>query len=80
VANLIPAARAARAALARDGRSLSRDNLADAMRDDGTGVSNARASLLLKILKAEQDVSMIGPEIVRPLLVDELEPLSEVVA
>ncbi|WP_239160227.1 DUF2637 domain-containing protein [Virgisporangium ochraceum] len=53
VAHLVPAARAARAALSRDGRSLSRDNLADAMRDDGHGVSNARASLLVRILKAE---------------------------
>jgi hypothetical protein len=44
VAHLIPAARAARAALANDGRSLSRDALADAMRDDGRGVSNARVS------------------------------------
>jgi hypothetical protein len=66
VAHLIPAARAARARLASDGRSLSRDNLADAIRDDGHGVSNERASLLLKILKAEQDVTTIGPASVRP--------------
>jgi hypothetical protein len=57
VAHLIPAARAARTALANSGRSLSRDGLADAMRDDGHGVSNARASLLLKILKAEEAVT-----------------------
>ena len=61
VAHLIPAARAARAVLARDGRSLSRDALADAMREDGTGVSNERASLLLKILKAEAGVTPIAP-------------------
>ena len=79
VAHLIPAARAARASLATKGRSLSRDNLADAMRDDGHGVSNARASLLLKILKAEHDVTTIGPVSVRPRL-QEPEPLSEVVA
>jgi hypothetical protein len=60
VAHLIPAARAARAAMASKGQSLSRDNLADAMREDGHGVSNERASLLLKILKAEQDVLAIG--------------------
>jgi hypothetical protein len=54
VAHLIPAARAARVALVRGGRSLSRDALADTMRDDGHGVSNARASLLLKILRAEE--------------------------
>ncbi|MEV5693009.1 DUF2637 domain-containing protein [Micromonospora globbae] len=65
VVHLIPAARAARASLATKGRSLSRDNLADAMRDDGHGVSNARASLLLKILKAEHDVTTIGPVSVR---------------
>ncbi|MGC4771562.1 DUF2637 domain-containing protein [Micromonospora sp. DT44] len=54
VMHLLAAARAAYAALARDGRPLSRDALADAMRDDGHGVSNARVSLLLKILRAEQ--------------------------
>jgi hypothetical protein len=54
VAHLLPAARAGRAMLAAEGRPLSRDALANAMRDDGHGVSNARASLLLKILKAEQ--------------------------
>ncbi|MBE1484982.1 DUF2637 domain-containing protein [Plantactinospora soyae] len=57
VTHLVPAARAARAALAESGRSLSRDALADAMRDDGHGVSNARASLLLKILKAEREAT-----------------------
>jgi hypothetical protein len=79
VADLIPAARAARAALDLDGRSLSRDNLADAMREDGNGVSNARASLLLKILKAEKDMTTIRLDTVRPCP-DELEQLSEVVA
>ncbi|MFI6759469.1 DUF2637 domain-containing protein [Micromonospora sp. NPDC050417] len=63
VAHLLPAARAARAMLASKGRSLSRDALADAMRDDGHGVSNERASLLLKILRAElgerQDASPV---------------------
>jgi len=75
----VPAARAARATLASGGRSLSRDNLADAMRDDGHGVSNERASLLVKILKAEQDVTTIGPANVR-IRLQEPEPLSEVVA
>jgi len=55
VTHLIPAAREARMTLANAGRSLSRDGLADTMRDNGHGVSNARASLLLKILKAERD-------------------------
>jgi hypothetical protein len=31
------------------------------MRGDGNGMSNARARLLLKILKAEQDMTAIGP-------------------
>ncbi|GIF71880.1 DUF2637 domain-containing protein [Asanoa siamensis] len=61
VAHLIPAARTARTRLAREGRSLSRDNLADALRDSGHGVSNERASLLVKILKAERDTTTIGP-------------------
>ncbi|WP_233601159.1 MULTISPECIES: DUF2637 domain-containing protein [Micromonospora] len=52
VAQLLAAAGAALATLERDGRSLSRDALADAMRDDG--VSNARVLLLLRILRAEQ--------------------------
>jgi hypothetical protein len=79
VAHLIPAARAAQAKLAGGGRSLSRDNLADAMRDDGHGVSNPRASFLLKILKAEQDVIPIGLPSGRPLS-GNMDPLSEVVA
>jgi hypothetical protein len=68
VAHLIPAARAARAALAETGLSLSRDHLADAMRDDGHAVSNARASLLLKIIKAERGVTAIRsePALIRP--------------
>jgi uncharacterized protein DUF2637 len=79
VAHLIPAARAARTMLAADGRSLSRDNLADAMRDDGHGVSNERASLLLKILRAEQGVTTIRPATVSTFP-QEADPLPEVVA
>ena len=60
VAHLIPAARAARAVLANNGRRLSPDALADAMRD-GYAVSNARASLLLRILKAEENVTTLDP-------------------
>jgi hypothetical protein len=66
VAHLIPAARAARATLAETGLSMSRDHLADVMRDAGHGVSNGRASLLLKILKAEQDMTTIGPTTAAP--------------
>jgi hypothetical protein len=61
VARLIPAARAARDALAASGHTLSRDRLADRMRDDGHGVSNARASLLLRIPRAEENVTPIEP-------------------
>jgi hypothetical protein len=80
VAHLIPAARSARATLARDGRSLSRDNLADAMREGGNGVSSTRASLLLKILRAESGVITIGSEGPSGLVPEESEPLSEDVA
>ena len=58
VADLIPAARAARAALTVSGRWLSREALA---RDDGHGLSNARASVLLKILKAGEDMTPLAP-------------------
>ena len=51
VADPTAAARAARAAFAAEGRALSRDALAERMREDGHAVSNARASLLLKILR-----------------------------
>jgi hypothetical protein len=60
VAHLIPAARAAHDALTATGRRLSRDALADRMREDGHGVSNARASLLMKILKAEDAITPLG--------------------
>jgi hypothetical protein len=53
VADLTSAARSARAALVAEGRPLSRDALAERMRD-GHAVSNARASLLLKILRADE--------------------------
>jgi len=53
VAGLLPAARAARIALADQGQSLSREALAARMRADGCAVSNARVSALLKILRSE---------------------------
>jgi ribosomal protein L12E/L44/L45/RPP1/RPP2 len=60
-AHLIPAARAACAALRAAGQPLSRDRLAAAMRDAGNAVSNARACLLLRILKAEENVAALNP-------------------
>jgi hypothetical protein len=50
---LVPAARAAAAALTRQGRRVSRHALAEAQRADGHAVSNARTSALLALLKAE---------------------------
>ncbi len=60
VAGLTPAARAARAALATQGRPLSRNALADRMRNDGHAVSNARASLLLRIIRADEASSPVA--------------------
>jgi uncharacterized protein DUF2637 len=56
VADLLPAARAAHAALTASGRALSRDALARRMRQDGYTVSNARLSLLLTALRAEPEI------------------------
>ncbi len=53
--------------------------LPDVMRDAGHGVPNERASLPFKILKAEQDMTTIGPASVRSHS-DDLDPPSEVVA
>jgi len=53
IVELLPAARAAHAALAGSGRALSRDALASRMRQDGYTVPNARLSLLLKALRVE---------------------------
>jgi hypothetical protein len=55
-----PRCHAAPMTLARDGRRLSRDASADAIRDNGVALSNVRASLLLKIFKAEEEVTTIG--------------------
>lgn len=76
---LIPAARAARAAPVRDRRSLSRDSLPTRCATTANGVSNSRASLLLKILKAESDVTVVGPAAV-PSSSSEVLPPSEAAA
>ncbi len=60
VADLLPAARAARAALTATGHRLSRDRLADRLREDGHAVSNQRAGLLVKILITERAVTSLG--------------------
>jgi hypothetical protein len=51
---LIPAARSAAVSLEAQGRRVSRNALADVLRAEGYPVSNARASTLLKTLKAER--------------------------
>jgi len=53
VAVLIPAARAAAETLHQQRRRVTRKALADVLRADGYGVSNARASELLRELKPE---------------------------
>jgi hypothetical protein len=53
VAPLMPAARAARAILARNGQTLTREALARQLRADGHAASNARVSALLKALAAD---------------------------
>ena len=53
VVDLLPAARAAHAALTASGQALSRDALAGRLRQDGHTVSNARLSLLLKALRTQ---------------------------
>jgi hypothetical protein len=55
LAALLPAARAAWATLAANGKPLTREALARQMRADGHAASNARVSGLLRLLSAEQD-------------------------
>jgi hypothetical protein len=54
VVALLPAARTAAALLDEQGRRVSRHALAEALRTQGYPVSKARASALLRILKAER--------------------------
>jgi hypothetical protein len=50
---VLPAATAARDALAEQGQALTRKALTEQLRTVGHPVSNARASVLVKILKAD---------------------------
>ncbi|MGC9667437.1 DUF2637 domain-containing protein [Planosporangium sp. 12N6] len=52
---LLPAARAARDELAREGRAVSRDALARRLRRNGTAIRNDRVSELLKVLRREEE-------------------------
>ncbi|WP_239134537.1 1-aminocyclopropane-1-carboxylate deaminase/D-cysteine desulfhydrase [Rugosimonospora africana] len=58
--------RQARAALVAGGRSLSRDRLADRMREDGYRVSNARVGLLLRLLTSEDVAGPVDVSARRP--------------
>jgi hypothetical protein len=53
VADLLPAARAARDGLLRDGRPVTRDALAARLRANGQPVRNARLTALLRALRTE---------------------------
>ena len=55
LAHLLPAAVAAGAKLAEQGRRLSRQALVDQMRRDGHPIFNSRGSALLRILRGRQD-------------------------
>jgi hypothetical protein len=55
VSALMPAGRAARAELVRQGRPLTREALARQLRTDGHAASNARVSALLRALAAQPD-------------------------
>ena len=52
VAHLLPAATAAHGMLARQGRPLTHKALTQRLRADGQPISNARAAILMKILKS----------------------------
>ncbi|MFC0530817.1 DUF2637 domain-containing protein [Phytohabitans kaempferiae] len=56
VVHVLPAAAAARDVLAEQGRPLTRKALTEQLRRSGHAVSNARASLLVKILKANVQI------------------------
>jgi hypothetical protein len=62
VVDLLPAARTARAALGTNARALSCGALADRMHEDGLAMSNACASLLLKVLRAELEMINLNNE------------------
>jgi Protein of unknown function (DUF2637) len=59
VAALLPMARAAAAELESQGRHLSRHALTDTLRAQGCGISNARASALLRTLRSERGAPLI---------------------
>jgi hypothetical protein len=61
VAHLLPAATTARNTLTAEGRSLSRETLTEQLRRDRHPISNARASTLIKILKANPNATPDQP-------------------
>lgn len=67
----MPAARAAVEMLDRDGRRVSRQALAGALRADGHAVSNALVSAVLRALKSEAERDQLDAAAVRKRSGDE---------
>jgi hypothetical protein len=60
LAALLPAARAARDTLHRNGRSLTRDSLATQLRRDGHTIRTSRVSALLNLIKNDEPAPING--------------------
>ncbi|WP_344133044.1 DUF2637 domain-containing protein [Luedemannella flava] len=60
IAALLPAARAARAALQREGRSLTRDSLAAQLRQNGHTIRTSRVSAVLNHLRNDEAAANAG--------------------
>jgi ribosomal protein L12E/L44/L45/RPP1/RPP2 len=60
LAALLPAARAAREALRRAGRNLTRDSLAAHLRRDGHTIRTSRVSALLNLLRNDEPATVNG--------------------
>lgn len=60
MAELLPAARQARDALVAQGQPLTRPALTEHLRATGHPVSNARASVLVKVLRSDSDYRANG--------------------
>jgi hypothetical protein len=63
LAALLPAARAARDTLHRNGRSLTRDSLATQLRRDGHTIRTSRVSALLNLIKNDEPAPINGRRI-----------------
>jgi uncharacterized protein DUF2637 len=65
LAALLPAARAARDTLHRNGRSLTRDSLATQLRRDGHTIRTSRVSALLNLIKNDEPAPINGRRVQR---------------